>query len=113
MSHSEDPHIEDDVRGNAAVLESDPEVVLKEPRKYRVLLHNDHYTTMDFVVEVLVGIFYLSETEAISVMLEIHKKGVGQAGIFGRDVAETKVKQVVALARQNEFPLQASMEAVS
>ncbi len=84
---------------------------VKIPPKYKVLLHNDDYTTMEFVIFVLTSIFYHSETQAMRVMLAVHEKGVGVAGVFSYDVAETKVEQVHQLARANEFPLKASLEA--
>jgi ATP-dependent Clp protease adaptor protein ClpS len=82
----------------------------KTPRLYRVLLHNDDYTTMEFVVMVLVAVFHHSETEAMRIMLHVHKRGVGVAGVFSREVAETRVEQVTRLARDHEFPLRCTME---
>ncbi len=83
---------------------------LKKPKLYKVLLHNDDYTTMEFVVYVLQGIFHRSETEAMQIMLHVHRNGIGVAGVYTREVAETRVSQVEALARANEFPLRCSME---
>ncbi|MEF2145896.1 MAG: ATP-dependent Clp protease adapter ClpS [Desulfovibrionaceae bacterium] len=83
---------------------------LKEPRKYRVLLHNDDYTTMDFVVDILMHVFKKSETEATLIMLAVHNEGVGVCGLFTAEVAETKVETVHRLARQAGFPLKCSME---
>ncbi len=83
---------------------------LKTPRLYRVLLHNDHYTTMDFVVFVLERVFRKSETEAQAIMLAVHKQGIGIAGVFTRDLAETKVAQVKALAEREGYPLKCSTE---
>lgn len=71
---------------------------------------NDDYTPMDFVVLVLKTIFRMEHKQAINTMLEIHNKGAALCGVFTRDVAETKIEQVVATARQNEFPLQCTME---
>jgi ATP-dependent Clp protease adaptor protein ClpS len=87
-----------------------PEKKLKRPRMYKVLLHNDDYTTMEFVVFVLQGVFHRSETEATQIMLHVHKHGLGVAGVYTREVAESRIAQVDALARANEFPLRCSME---
>jgi len=83
---------------------------VKRPPMYRVLFHNDDYTTRDFVIAVLMRFFYKTETEATQVMLHIHHNGRGVAGIFPRDVAETKKAQVETLARDYEFPLRLSLE---
>jgi len=83
---------------------------LKKPRMYKVLLHNDDYTTMEFVVYVLQGIFNHSAAEATQIMLHVHKRGIGVAGVYTREVAETRVAQVEALARTHEFPLRCSAE---
>ena len=86
------------------------ETSLEEPPLYRVLLHNDDFTTMDFVVYVLVQIFNRSEEDAIRLMLQVHTQGVGLAGVFTYEVAETKVAQTINLARSYEFPLLCTME---
>jgi ATP-dependent Clp protease adaptor protein ClpS len=83
---------------------------LKKPKLYKVLLHNDDYTTMEFVVFVLMSIFHRSETDAVQIMLHVHKNGIGVAGVYTYDVAETRIAQVEALARQHEYPLRCSME---
>jgi ATP-dependent Clp protease adaptor protein ClpS len=83
---------------------------LKKPPLYRVLLHNDDYTTREFVVEVLKGVFHRAEPEAIRIMLHVHHNGVGVAGVYTYEVAEMKVRTVEALARQREFPLMLSIE---
>jgi ATP-dependent Clp protease adaptor protein ClpS len=80
------------------------------PRRYRVLLHNDDFTTMEFVVEVLVRFFRKGATEATRIMLEVHHRGVGVAGVFTREVAETKIAQVTDAARESGFPLLLTME---
>ena len=82
----------------------------KRPSMYKVLLHNDDYTTMDFVVTVLETIFHKSVQEANRIMLNVHEQGVGVAGVYPRDVAETKVILVHDLARKNEYPLKCSLE---
>ena len=85
---------------------------LEEPRMFRVILHNDHYTTMDFVVEVLTGVFHKQGAEATRIMLDVHKKGIGIVGIYTLDIAATKVAQVDILAKQRQFPLKCSYEEV-
>lgn len=82
----------------------------KEPPLYKVLLHNDDYTTMDFVVEILKTVFHKTETEAERIMLNVHKKGLGICGVYPFEVAETKIETVSALAESNGFPLKSSME---
>jgi ATP-dependent Clp protease adaptor protein ClpS len=81
-----------------------------EPPLFKVLLHNDDYTTMDFVVEILMTVFNKSESEAEKIMLNVHKKGIGICGVYPYEVAETKVETVSALAKSNGFPLKSSME---
>ena len=83
---------------------------LKPPVHYKVLLHNDDYTTMDFVVSVLEAIFNKTADEAIQIMLQVHKTGVGICGVYSHEVAETKVTQVMDFARANEQPLQCTLE---
>lgn len=82
----------------------------KKPPMYKVLFHNDDYTTMEFVVSALVGIFHHSEASAFRIMMHVHQNGVGVAGVFTREVAETKVAQTVAAARKNDFPLEVTIE---
>ena len=82
----------------------------KRPRNYLVLLHNDDYTTMEFVVWVLVEIFSRSQTEAMHLMLQVHTKGVGVAGVFSRDVAESKAQEVAEAAREHGHPLMCTVE---
>ena len=83
---------------------------LQEPSKYKVLLLNDDYTTMDFVVMVLMVVFRQSLEESQKVMLNIHQNGKGLCGIYAFEVAETKVAQVSAMAEQYKFPLKCSLE---
>lgn len=82
----------------------------RTPRRYRVLLHNDDFTTMEFVVETLVRYFRRSVTEATQIMLEVHLKGVGVAGVYTREVSETKIAQVTSAAQEAGFPLLLTME---
>ena len=82
----------------------------EEPPLFKVLLHNDDYTTMDFVVHVLQTIFNMTEDQAIQVMLNVHVKGIGIAGTYTYEVAEMKVAKTTAIAREHEFPLLCTME---
>jgi ATP-dependent Clp protease adaptor protein ClpS len=99
----------DDEGGNATLLE--PKTRLKKPSMYRVLLLNDDYTPMEFVVRVLMSIFKKSQGEAEKIMLHVHQHGVGQCGVYTYEVAETKVHRVLDYARRNNHPLQCTMEA--
>ena len=83
---------------------------LKRPNMYRVILNNDDYTTMEFVIEVLVAIFNKNATEATIIMMDVHEKGKGIVGVYTHDIACTKVLQVDAMASEREFPLQAGIE---
>lgn len=96
--------------GTGVVTDTRTERKLQKPRMYKVLLHNDDYTTMEFVVYVLQGIFHRSETDAMQIMLHVHKNGLGVAGVYTREVAESRIAQVEALARAHEYPLRCSME---
>lgn len=90
----------------------DSKTQLKPPQMYKVLLHNDDYTSMDFVVHILETVFGKSSSEASQIMLNVHNKGVGVCGIYNYELAETKVAIVHTIAEQNEFPLRCSMEEV-
>lgn len=81
-----------------------------KPPYYNVFLLNDDYTTMDFVVHILEQVFHKSPVEATQIMLHVHKKGKGLAGVYVREIAETKADEVHKLAREHEFPLKCSME---
>ena len=89
---------------------TETEKKLRPPRSFKVLLHNDDYTTMEFVVEVLRGVFKRSEADATQIMLHIHRNGIGVAGVYTKEVAETKVALVDHMAQQHEFPLLCTME---
>lgn len=92
------------------VTERKTRAKLQRPRQYKVLLHNDDYTTMEFVVLVLQSIFHRTEGEAVQIMLHVHRTGIGVAGVYTHEVAETRVAQVHDLARRYEYPLRASLE---
>ena len=105
MAMGDRPFIDDDL---GVVTESEKKVKL--PSMYRVLLHNDDYTTMEFVVDVLQSVFHKSPADATQIMLHIHRNGIGVAGVYTYEVAETKVAVVETLAREHEFPLKCTME---
>jgi ATP-dependent Clp protease adaptor protein ClpS len=122
-THQNEPTHQDEATGqdddtenteNSESLESEltveAEPKLTEPGMYRVIMHNDHYTTMDFVVEVIMKIFHKPLPEATRIMLDIHKKGAGICGVFTYDIALTKVSEVHRMAKQHQFPLRCSYE---
>jgi len=93
--------------GDVAV---DRRAKVKRPRRYKVILHNDNYTTMDFVVLVLMRFFGKNELEATHIMLTVHHRGHAVAGVYSRDIAETKVDQVTRFAQDRGFPLKLTAE---
>ncbi|MCJ9429242.1 ATP-dependent Clp protease adapter ClpS [Kordiimonas marina] len=99
-----------DGTGTGTGLLTKPEVKTKKPSMYKVLLLNDDYTPMEFVVHILQRFFRMTLEEATEVMLHVHQKGVGVCGVFTYEVAETKVNQVLSFARQHEHPLQCTLE---
>jgi ATP-dependent Clp protease adaptor protein ClpS len=103
QSHSEG-------ESGAAVKEADPK--LGEPKRYAVFLHNDDYTTMEFVVEVLTSDFSKPQEEAVGIMLKVHEAGKAVAGIYSFDIAESKILKVTEKARRSGFPLKLTMEPV-
>jgi ATP-dependent Clp protease adaptor protein ClpS len=92
------------------IVETRHEPKLAKPRMFKVLLHNDHYTTREFVVAILIEVFRKTESDAVAIMLHVHQRGIGVAGVYTFDIAQTKVQQVEELARENEFPLLTTME---
>ena len=94
--------------GDLAVQEEKPK--LKRPPLYKVVLLNDDFTPMEFVVEILKNFFGMNDEKATQVMLHVHTRGVGVCGVFSRDVAETKVQLVNDYSRQNQHPLLCTME---
>ncbi len=109
MSSKDDEH-EDHKDGNLATADTKPEI--KKPPMYRVVLLNDDYTPMDFVIEVLMIFFNLHREKATQVMLAVHTQGKGVCGVYTRDVAETKAAQVNQYARHNRHPLLCEIEPV-
>ncbi|MGI9105217.1 MAG: ATP-dependent Clp protease adapter ClpS [Pyrinomonadaceae bacterium] len=95
----------------AVITES--ETRLKKPPLYQVLLHNDDFTTMEFVVFVLQNVFQRSETQAVRIMLQVHLEGIGVAGIYTYEIAEMKVAKVASLAQSQEYPLLCTIEESS
>ena len=96
--------------GTGTINKEDVSSGLKKPPLYNVILHNDDYTSMDFVVAILKSIFHLSDASANAIMMSIHEGGQGVAGTFTREVAETKALQTMSFAKENEFPLEATIE---
>jgi ATP-dependent Clp protease adaptor protein ClpS len=84
--------------------------VTQEPPMFRVILHNDDYTTMEFVVEILMYVFNKSPESAAKIMMNVHKQGIGICGVYTHEIAETKVDTVHNLARESGYPLRCSME---
>lgn len=107
MAHDEDNALGGHREG-ALALEKEPET--KQPQRYKVLVHNDDYTTMEFVVMVLEVVFHRPEADAVRIMLHVHKEGVGVAGVYSHEVAEARIAKAARLAREHEFPLRCSME---
>ena len=83
-----------------------------EPKLFQVLLHNDDYTTMEFVVDILMRVFHKNADQATAIMLSVHKNGVGVAGVYPYEVAETKVERAHHLAREAEFPLRCTIQEI-
>jgi ATP-dependent Clp protease adaptor protein ClpS len=100
----------DERRARSTEVLDEPAQAVKQPTLFRVVLHNDDYTTMEFVVEVLETVFLLHPAEAYRVMMQVHCLGRGVCGVYPHEVAETKVALVHALARERGFPLRATVE---
>ena len=83
---------------------------LEEPKMFKVLLHNDDYTSMDFVVEILMGVFHKNSAQAEKIMFQIHEKGKAVCGVYSFEIAQTKAQYVKVKAKENEFPLLATIE---
>ncbi len=100
-------HHDDDEQGGTATV-TKKKVAL--PKKYKVLLHNDDYTTMEFVIFILQNVFQKKISEAERIMLEVHQKGIGLCGIYSYEIAESKVHKVQMLAKEHGHPLMSSFE---
>jgi ATP-dependent Clp protease adaptor protein ClpS len=98
-----------DIDAGGAVL-AESETKLEKPKLFKVLLHNDDFTTMDFVVFALEYVFNKAEAEAITIMLKVHNEGVGVAGIYPYEIASMKAEKTMNLARAREFPLLCTVE---
>ena len=105
MSHSSD---DESMGSGVAVQESKPE--LKKPSLYKVILLNDDYTPMDFVIDILARFFAMNEDKATQIMLHVHTRGVGVCGVYSKEIAETKVQMVNDYSRDNQHPLMCEME---
>ena len=93
-----------------AVVMPESREQLKKPPLFKVLIHNDNFTTMEFVVHVLESVFQLPEPDALRIMLQVHTQGLGVAGVYTYEVAEMKVEKVAQLARAHEYPLLCTLE---
>jgi len=108
MSDKDNDQHQDDGPNTGVVIKTRPKT--KKPSLYKVLMLNDDYTPMEFVVHVLERFFNKNAEEATRIMMHVHQRGVGLCGVFTYEVAETKVTQVMDLARQNQHPLQCTIE---
>jgi ATP-dependent Clp protease adaptor protein ClpS len=86
------------------------DIKIDRPKLYKVIMHNDDYTTMEFVVDILMKVFNKNPSEATKIMLDVHKKGAGVAGLYPYDIAVTKVSRAHSEARENGFPLKLSLK---
>ena len=102
----------DEFENDQGAVITEDKVRVKKPDLFRVLLHNDDYTPMDFVVDILINIFRKSHSQATQIMLSVHNQGHGICGQYPFDIAETKVAQVTEAARDSEYPLKCTLERV-
>jgi len=101
----------DEIEHGAAVVEkTESKTKLERPPLYKVFLHNDDFTAMEFVVFILQTVFNHGESDAVRIMLNVHRQGIGLAGVYTYEVAEMKVDKVTSIAQANEFPLLCTME---
>ncbi len=87
-------------------------IKVSKPKRYAALMHNDDFTTMEFVIEILETIFAKSSGEAYTIMMHVHKKGIGVAGVYTADIATSKAKKAMKLARENDFPFKMTVREV-
>lgn len=100
----------DNEPAHGAGVRTEPKQEVKKPPLYKVLLHNDDFTTMEFVVYVLQTVFHKPETDAVRIMLAVHQQGIGVAGVYTYEIAEAKVHKVTELATAHDFPLLCTLE---
>ena len=100
----------DENKSNSTNVLTKEKIKLKKPKLYKVILLNDDYTPMEYVVSLLKIVFKKTENEAVNIMLMVHKKGSGICGIFTKEIAETKVEAVLKMAKSDQHPLQCIME---
>ena len=96
--------------GTGTLPDSDTRDAVERPRPYKVLLHNDHFTSMEFVVEILQSVFQKGHVDAVRIMLNVHHNGIGVAGVYAAQIAESKVQEVHSRAEDHGFPLRCSIE---
>ena len=95
---------------NETSIKEKSKVKIKEPKKYKVVMYNDDFTSMEFVVFVLVNIFHKENNEAVNIMMTVHKSGKAVVGIYSYDIAKSKVQKTIALARKEGFPFKLEVE---
>ncbi|AGK96530.1 ATP-dependent Clp protease adaptor ClpS [Clostridium pasteurianum] len=92
------------------IVREENKIGIRKPKLYKVIMHNDDYTTMEFVIQVLTQVFKKGVIEATKIMYDVHKKGIGVAGIYTYDIAKTKLNQAMDMAEKSGFPFKLSME---
>jgi ATP-dependent Clp protease adaptor protein ClpS len=101
---------DNDFDGGQTGIATETKKKVQKPPRFKVLLHNDDYTTMEFVVMVLKSVFRKSDEDAFKIMMAVHQAGVGVAGVYSYEIAEAKVNRAIELARSNDFPLLCTLE---
>lgn len=110
MVDKKDKKTQRDGSANDTMIVTRSDAGIKKPSLYKVLLHNDDYTPMDFVVEILEHVFRKDNSSAVKVMLDVHNKGVGICGVYPYEIAETKIDQVRELSQKHQYPLKCTMQ---